>query len=247
MLPVHRAVRLLRAERRGSSWPIVAVVGDGTRWLVKLRGAAQGPPTLVAEVVVAALAERLGLRVPARALVTIDAAMTTDDRHEELLQLVAASHGVNLGFGFLDEAHVVTPDDVAALDDDTAARIRWLDGLVGNVDRTVANPNVLMHDGRPWLIDHGASLTFQYALDRLSEDSPRRPLVTTRPHLLADRPPAPAALDDELAAHLPRAAIRAALAEVPDEFWPAGGDLVRLRELFVAYLWKRLRAPRPFA
>lgn len=241
-----RALHLLRAERRGSSWPIVVEADDGRRWLVKLRGAAQGTGPLVAELVVAALAERLGLRVPARALIAIDGALTTDDRHEELLALLAASHGTNLGFAFLEDARPVAAGDLAALDDDSAARILWLDGLVGNVDRTARNPNILVHDGAPWLIDHGASLTFQYDWARVTEDAPRRRRAAGPAHLLADRAGRVAALDEQLAAELPRDVLHAALAAVPDAFLPVAADPSRVREAFVAFLWKRLRSPRPF-
>lgn len=238
-MQTHRAVRLLLADRRGSSWPIVSLCDDGTRRIVKLRGAAQGLGTLVAEIAVAELAEQLGLRVPARSLVALDGALATDDRHEELLALLAASHGLNLGFAFLDGARVVVPGE---LDADTAARIWWLDGLVDNLDRTAANPNVLVHDGAPWLIDHGAALTFQYDRRRLTEATPRRPRRAA--HFLAAHAARAAALDDELAALLPRAALEAALAAVPDDF--LAPDPARARATFVAFLWKRLRAPRPF-
>ncbi|MCE9573429.1 MAG: hypothetical protein K8W52_09745, partial [Deltaproteobacteria bacterium] len=69
-LPQVRARHLVRAERRGSSGPIEVEADDGGRWLVKLRGAAQGPGALVAVFIVAELAEALGLRVPARAFAT---------------------------------------------------------------------------------------------------------------------------------------------------------------------------------
>lgn len=240
---MKRALRVLAAERRGSSWPIVALADDGARWLIKLRGAAQGTGPLVAELVVAALAERLGLRVPARALIAIDDTVTSDDRHEELLALVAASHGTNLGFAYLDGARVATAADLAALDPDLAARILWLDRLVGNVDRTAANPNILIHAGAPWLIDHGAALTFQYDWARVTEDTPRRPAPPT-PHLLFAHRARAAALDEALAARLSRGFLDGALAAVPDDF--LAGDPARARAGFAAFLWKRLRAPRPF-
>src|ERR1051325_1521365 len=44
------ATRLLNADRRGSSRPFIVDTGDGPR-LVKLRGAAQGTPPLVAEII----------------------------------------------------------------------------------------------------------------------------------------------------------------------------------------------------
>jgi hypothetical protein len=58
-------VRVLAGPRRGSSRPVLVETTAG-QWLVKLRGAAQGIGVLVAEIIVAGLAEVLGLRVPSR-------------------------------------------------------------------------------------------------------------------------------------------------------------------------------------
>lgn len=252
-LASRRAVRLRTALRRGSSWPCMVDDETGMRWLVKLRGAAQGTGPLVAEVIVAELAEHLGLPVPARALVTLDDTLVSDDHHDELVGLVARSHGVNLGLAWLDGARELVPADVATIDAGLASRIVWLDGLVMNIDRTAANPNLLWWQGRWWLIDHGAALSFQYAWPALHEDAPRRPSLSPVPHLLAARANALAALDDELAARLSRDVLHAAVAAVPDTFLAAlvgpgatADRLARARAAYVAFLWKRLRAPRPF-
>ena len=42
-----------------------------------------------------------------------------------------------------------------------ASRVLWFDALVGNVDRSWRNPNLLLWHGELWLIDHGAALHFQ--------------------------------------------------------------------------------------
>ena len=39
----------------------------------------------------------------------------------------------------------------------------WFDALIGNVDRSWRNPNLLVWHGDVWLIDHGASLYFHHA------------------------------------------------------------------------------------
>ncbi|MCE9579402.1 MAG: hypothetical protein K8W52_40140, partial [Deltaproteobacteria bacterium] len=193
-----------------------------------------------------------GLRVPARAIATIDAAMTTADRNDELADLIARSQGENLGFALLAGARDATPADVAAIADDTAARVLWLDGLVVNVDRTAANPNVLVRGGEAWMIDHGAALPFQYAWAAVTEASPRRPTPARAPHLFADRAARMRAIDDALAAALPRAVLEAAAARVPDALLaalttaPTADRLARMRAADVAFLWTRLTAPRPF-
>jgi hypothetical protein len=67
-MEIHRARRVLAADRRGSSLPVL-VETDAGRFVTKLRGAAQGTAALVAEIVVAALAEVLELSTPGRVLV----------------------------------------------------------------------------------------------------------------------------------------------------------------------------------
>ena len=125
-----------------------------------------------------------------------------------------------------------------------AARVVWLDGLVENLDRTAANPNLLVAEGRLWLIDHGAALAFHYAWPALTEAKPRRPLAPRAPHALAARAAPLATVDERAAAALTREVLAAAVAAVPDSL--LGPDPARDRAAYAAYLWKRLRAPRPF-
>ena len=54
-----RARRVLATKRRGSSWPVVVETDDG-RYLTKLSGAGHGVSALVAEVIVAAVADDRG-------------------------------------------------------------------------------------------------------------------------------------------------------------------------------------------
>jgi hypothetical protein len=56
-------------------------------------------------------------------------------------------------------------------------------------------------------------------------------------------------IDESLAALLPRDTIEAVVSAVPAEFLPAeaGSDArARRRAQYAAFLWKRLKAPRPF-
>lgn len=182
----YRAKRVLRAERKSSSSPVI-VDTDGGAYFVKLRGAAQGTLALVAEIIVADLAEAIDLSVPARALITIDDDLETNDRNDELLQLIGFSRGLNLGLQYLERARDLRGDEAHLIDEDTASRIVWLDGLVMNPDRTATNPNVLAWRGKPWLIDHGAALGFQHDWSRVDEQTAQKPSPLLAQHFLRKR------------------------------------------------------------
>lgn len=245
---------VLSADRQGSSWPVLVETDVGRRF-VKLRGAGQGTGPLVAEIIVANLAEAIGLSVPERSLVRLPSAIPSLDRDGELAALVSASAGINLGFAYLDGARALTERELAAISDDDAAAILWLDALVMNPDRTARNPNLVRWHDRMWLIDHGAALGFQYAWDAVVEEGPRRPFVVWDPHVLHDRDEVLAEWDEIFAARLTRETIEEAVGAVPDTFLEplltaTGVDLadalVRRRAAYVAFLWKRLKSPRDF-
>jgi HipA-like protein len=248
MLPRHHVERVLSVNRLGGSAPVVVESAAG-RFVVKLRGAAQGLPPLVAEIIVAELAAALGLPVPERALMTLDAHVPSDDRNDELADLLARSHGDSLGFRLLPGARDLRPDQLQQVDPDVAAQIVWLDALVLNPDRTAASPNVLVWHGRPWLIDHGACLSFHYDWDSVTEASPREPGPPSERHLLFARALPLSSVDESSARAISRELLRAACARVPTEFLASAfpdQDPERTREAYVAFLWKRLKAPRPF-
>lgn len=253
---VLHARRVLAADKRGSSWPVlVETVEEGARarQFTKLRGAAQGTGALVAEVIVAALAESLGLRVPARALIHLPPDVESLDENDELADLLRASAGINLGFAYLEDAVTFAPaTDVARVGEEAAAAILWLDGLVANPDRTARNPNLLWQDEALWLIDHGAALGFQYALPDVDATVARKAYVLREPHLLQARVPDVGTVDAGLARRLTPDVVARAVAEVPDEFLAplvaAGGAeaLASRRSAYVDYLTLRLEPPRPF-
>lgn len=239
-----RIKRILRRERNASSSPVVAETEAGTCF-IKLRGAAQGTLALVAEIIVAELAQAIGLNVPPRALVQLDPATPSDDKNDELAQLLDFSRGLNLGFHFLDGARNLRSDETHLIDEDTASKIVWLDALVMNPDRTGQNPNILWHRRKPWLIDHGAALGFQHDWTRVDEQTARRPYAFDR-HLLIGRAANIAAAGNAIT----RNTIESAVAAVPDDFLtPHLGQtpITRRREAYAAVLWKRLKAPELFA
>jgi hypothetical protein len=255
------AHRILSADRRGSSWPVLVETNDGLRF-AKLRGAAQGTAPLVAEIIVGTIAESLGLNVPARAIVRLPHDIPSDDRHQELRDLLDRSVGENLGFTYLDSAAMLDAAELkpsetrtsSRISGDDAAAIVWLDALVMNPDRTAHNTNLMRWQNRLWLIDHGAALGFQYSWSSVTESSPKATWSPTQPHALAHLVTELDTWDDILAARVTRDVLEDAVAQVPDSFLlpllPSDirdlESLHRRRAGYVAFLWKRLAAPRTF-
>ncbi len=252
---ILHARRVLGADKRGSSWPVLVETEEpGERQFTKLRGAAQGTGPLAAEVIVAVLAESLDLRMPRRALIELPPDVESLDENDELADLLRGSAGLNLGFAYLDDASSFAPaTDLERVGEEEAAAILWLDGLVANQDRTARNPNLLWHREALWLIDHGASLGFQYALPDIDAATvARQPYTLREPHLLQSRAPELTQWDARFAAKVTPAVVEHAVAEVADEFLAplvaaAGAETLATRRMaYVQYLTRRLEPPRPF-
>lgn len=239
-----RARRVLSAFR-GSSWPVLVDAGE-RRVVVKLRGTAEGCLPLIAELVTGALADALGLATPARCLVRIDPKLPSDDPHEELRDLLDRSAGLSLGLSYLEGFRNVTVADAGRMAPELSARIVWLDALVQNPDRTARNPNLMIKAGKIQLIDHGAALGFHHDWNGVSEQTPREPGSVVDEHLLRVSDAQLRDADAELAPRLTREVLERALAEVPDDFLAGGSSADRTRAAYIAYLWKRLKEPRPF-
>jgi hypothetical protein len=223
------ATRYVVPLREGGSLPGLMEADDLGTYVVKFRGAGQGRKTLVAEVVAGRLARALDLPVPDLVTVQVDPALAAGEPDQEVQELLKASGGRNLGMDYLPGAFDLDP--VAfAVQPDLAGRVLWFDALVGNVDRSWRNPNMLHWHGRPYLIDHGATLTFQHNWPTADRWIPRP--YDARDHVLIGCSPDVAGADAALAPRVDRAAVGAAVADVPDE-WLAdepgfdGPDAVR--------------------
>ncbi len=240
-----RARRVLLAFR-GSSWPVL-VQTEAQKLVVKLRGGAQGVLPLVAEIVVGRLADEVGLSTPPRYLVELPRELSSDDPHQELGDLISRSTGLNVGLAWLEGFRNVTPADAERVRPELAAAIVWLDAFVRNPDRTANNTNLMIRAGQIWLIDHGSALDFHHDWRSVTEQAPREPGGFVQQHLLRVSEQHLVAADAELAPKISREVLEQAVGEVPDDFLTSlAPDPARLRAAYVAYLWKRLRPPRPF-
>ena len=244
-LPRVLARRFVLPLREGGSMPALVDGDDGGMWVVKLRGAAQGPRVLVAEVICGELARAIGLPMPTLSVVELDGALGRTESDAEVRDLLLASAGSNLGMAFLPAAVGFDPAARCPLAPGLAARIVAFDILISNVDRTVRNPNLVWSQDQLWLIDHGAALYWHHAAawDAGGSASAAAPLPRLADHVLWPDADQLGAAGAAVAAAATDDALAAAIDAVPEAWiaasWPE--DDVAARR--TAYLG-RLRARR---
>ena len=228
------ATRYVAPLREGGSLPGLIEADDDGLYVLKFRGAGQGPLALVAELVAGEIGRALGLPVPELALCEVDVALARAEPDPEIQDLIRASGGRNLAMDFLPGA---LPFTVAAdVEADFAADVVWFDALMTNVDRTPRNPNLICWHGRVWLIDHGAAMYRQHGSDDFAAEA-GRPFPQIREHVLL--PAASSVLDAgrRMDERLDEALVSDILTRVPDEWL---GE--RERRAYVAWVAERLRS-----
>jgi hypothetical protein len=232
------ATRYVTALREGGSLPGLVEADDDGLYVLKFRGAGQGPKALVAEVVVGELARALGFPVPELALVELDPAIGRAEPDPEIQDLLLGSEGLNLGVDFLPEALPFSPAAGLRPDGDFAADVVWLDALVTNIDRTPQNPNLLEWHRQVWLIDHGAALYWHHSGGTAD---PTDPFVLVRNHVLLPYAAPIAEADARLAPRVTAGLLEEVAAAVPAD-WLDGTDA----GAYVDYLAARLAGRRAF-
>jgi HipA-like protein len=236
------ATRYVTPLREGGSLPAIVEADDDGLYVVKFRGAGQGPKALVAEVVAGELGRALGLRVPELVLVDLDGELARAEPDPEIQELIERSTGVNLGVDFLPGAVTFSPAADDPVDPRLAADAVWFDALVTNVDRTPRNPNLLVWHGDLWAIDHGAALYVHHGSGDPVEHA-ARPFPAIREHVLLPYAGSIAEADTRLAPQVTRALLERVAAAVPDVWLESEAA----RRAHVEYLARRVQAPRAFA
>jgi hypothetical protein len=239
VLPAVTATRYVTPLREGGSLPGLMEADDLGTYVVKWRAAGQGVRVLVAEVVCGELARALGLPVPA--LVTVDVApeLAVGEPDHEVQELLQRSAGRNLGLDYLPGA-LDFEAGADGVDPELAGRVLWFDALVGNVDRSWRNPNMLFWHGRLQLIDHGAALTFHHQWPGAAA-AVSRPYDATAHALIECSPDVPAA-DDALAPLVTGGLLSDVLERVPDEWLDEDESPAAVRERYIGQLEARLAA-----
>jgi hypothetical protein len=223
-------------------------------YVLKFRGAGQGPKALIAELVAGEIGRALGLPVPEIVFVELDPELARTEPDPEIQDLIRASAGLNLALDYLPGS--VTFDPVAeSLDADLASMVVWFDAYVTNVDRTPRNANMLMWHRRLWLIDHGAALYFHHTWTNYLERS-RDAFAMIKDHVLL---PSTSALslrdtDSKMTQLATPDVICDIVKLIPDSWLTAESEVsdqrfgkpAEYRDAYTEYLLSRLEVPHLF-
>jgi hypothetical protein len=240
--------RYVTPLREGGSLPAIVEADDEGMYVLKFRGAGQGPRALIAELVSGEIARALGLPVPEIVFAELHPDLARTEPDPEIHALILDSAGPNLALDYLPGSVTFDPL-VNQLDADLASRIVWFDGLVTNVDRTARNTNMLVWHRRLWLIDHGATLYAHHAPEwQVGGARPRDPFTLIESHVLRQRATELLNVDAAMAETLTETRLATIVGWIPDA-WLAGTgghEMAAQRAAYVRYLMERLAAPRAF-
>lgn len=238
MIRTVTATRYVTPLREGGSLPAIVEADDEGMYVLKFRGAGQGPKVLAAELIAGEIARAAGLPVPEIVFVQLDPDLARTEPDAEIQALIRASAGLNLALDFLPGAVMfdALAERPAPL---LASSIVWFDAYLSNVDRTARNANLLVWHRQLQLIDHGAALYFQHGWD--GGERSRDPFARIKDHILLPFASALNEADAVLSARITPQAIAEITALVPQDWLGANP-----RDAYTEHLTRRLRSPRPF-
>jgi len=242
------ATRYVTPLREGGSLPAIVEADDDGMYVVKFRGAGQGPKALIAELVAGEIGRALGLPVPEIVFVELDPALARAEPDPEIQDLLNASAGLNLAMDYLPGALAFTVAAGPSLDPALAASVVWFDAYVMNVDRTPRNPNLLLWHHRLWLIDHGAALYVHHTWENV-ESRARSPFPLIREHVLLPFAGPIPGVAPELENRMTAETIERIVAMIPDawlEGEPRFADVEQHRAAYRDMLTWRLEAAAVF-
>ena len=247
MIRSVEATRYVTPLREGGSLPAVVEADDDGMYVMKFRGAGQGPRALVAELVAGEFARLLGLPIPEIVFIGLDPDLAATEPDSEIQHLIRASAGCNIALDYLPGAINFDPA-VDPPDASLASRIVWFDAFTCNVDRTARNTNLLVWHRRLTLIDHGAALYFHHDWDSAARIAVS-PFARIADHVLLPFATQLDAADTALAARITEADIRRIVALVPDAWLTDEAqfaDADAHRAAYVDFFCQRLAQRRVF-
>lgn len=237
MLRTVRVTRYVTPLREGGSLPAIVEGDDEGLYVLKFRGAGQGPLALAAEILSGEIGRLLGLRVPEIVFMQLDETIGRNEADPEIRDLLLASTGLNVGLDFLPGATMFDPAAGDSTDANTASKIVWFDAFVTNVDRTARNANLLWWHKQLYPIDHGASLFFHHNWKHI-EQAAIRPFYAISEHVLLPWASRIAEIDDELRSRLNEPALTDIVELVPED-WLSRYEGPS-RQGYLAYFQERL-------
>jgi len=236
-----QVMRYITPLREGGSLPAIAEADDNFLYVLKFRGAGQGPKSLIAEMLGGEVARTLGLRVPEIVFAMLDSSFGRTEPDEEIQDLLKASVGLNLGLHYLSGAISFDPL-VNPVNEDLASAIVWLDSFLTNVDRTSNNTNMLVWNKELWLIDHGASLYFHYSPENW-EKKAETPFGQIKNHVLLPYASRLEEAGQRFQSVLTSGKLKELVNLIPDEWLDAAErPASEWKDMYYRFLQKRLAA-----
>src|SRR3954467_15205672 len=156
------ATRYVTPLREGGSLPAIVEADDSGLYVLKFRGAGQGPLALVAELLGGEIGRALDLPVPELVFIEVDLALGRNEPDYEIRELLNRSVGLNLALDYLPGSVMFDPAARDTADGELASRAVWFDAFITNIDRTARNPNLLLWHKTLYFIDHGAAMYFHH-------------------------------------------------------------------------------------
>jgi hypothetical protein len=242
------ATRYVTPLREGGSLPAIVEADDAGLYVLKFRGAGQGPKALIAELLAGELARAMGLRVPELVFALLEPELGRAEPDSEIRALLKASAGLNLGVDYLPGSITFDPVAGPTPGPAEASEVVCFDAYVMNVDRTPRNPNLLVWHRALWLIDHGAALYFHHAWEgsRASSASAFAPI---KDHVLLPWASALREAEATLRRRLTPEVLERTVELIPDAWLGTEpGFLSRQehRDAYRAWLLARLKASQAF-
>ncbi len=241
------ASRYVTPLREGGSLPAIIEADDDGLYVLKFRGAGQGPKALIAELLAGEIARAAGLPVPEIVFVELPAELARTEPDDEIHALIDASAGLNIALDYLPGS--VTFDPLVLVPDaELASAIVWFDAFVCNVDRTVRNVNMLIWHRRLWLIDHGASLYFHHAWNSRDQHA-TKPFTLIKDHVLLKYASALGSVDARMSSLLSADTFAGIVQSIPDSWLaddPGFAGIHAQREAYVNYFTLRMQSSDVF-
>ncbi len=241
------ASRYVTPLREGGSLPAIVEADDEGMYVLKFRGAGQGPKALIAELVAGEIARLADLPVPEIVFMELPGDLARTEPDAEIQSLIRASEGLNLALDYLPGSITFDPL-IYEPDPRLASAIVWFDAFTCNVDRTVRNVNMLIWHRRLWLIDHGAALYFHHAWSRHDEHA-MNPFKLVKDHVLLRWASALADVDAQMKSRITENDLASIVRAIPDAWLPEDPGFdgkSAQRDAYLNYFTVRLRSSAVF-
>jgi len=241
------ASRYVTPLREGGSLPAIVEGDDDGLYVLKFRGAGQGPKALIAELLAGEIARLAGLPIPEIVFAELPAELARTEPDPEIQSLIRASVGLNIALDYLPGS--VTFDPLVFVPDELlASGIVWFDAFVCNVDRTARNVNMLIWHRRLWLIDHGASLYFHHAWTQTDRPA-ANPFPLIKDHVLLKYASCLDEVDERMAAAITPDRLADIVRSIPESWLavdPGCSDSGAQRDAYLNFFVQRMRSSGSF-